>query len=514
MNASQYRHRTNSSRYPFFVSALIIAGGLALFYLIKMFFFGGGGDFAEVSLSVPPENTVYVQFADDEENGYKPVSASSIPFLEKESIKSRNTTGSALQFFDDSEVLLDKKTEVVLEKSRMHKGETREIEVAIKDGKIWVDVAPSLNPRSEFVVQLGENEFAKSNNGEFSVDYEDEVIKVAGGIVRVSKIADNEEVFYTDVGVGQQFSFLGDIGQNSLAILAEDPWFSAHKQGIVETNEESEKEGTSEEESDQNSSSENDENEKEVSGEVQILVPGGNGSRVKISKDPIEISGLVPGGTVKVTVDDYTLQKFESGNTTFAYTAAEAYENLDEGENTYSVQAYNADDDLISEAVITVVYTPEKSSESEDASSEDPETDNSPQEIESSSEIKGVLKITAPTEDSEFAAGTTDPVTLSGTAPSNAAKVTVNGYALSKFSEGSNTWQYFINQEYGNMESGKNLYEVKAFDADDTILGSDVLTITFPELPEEEKEEEAGPINQWEQSAEEAQSSGEAEVTQ
>lgn len=54
--------------------------------------------------------------------------------------------------------------------------------------------------------------------------------------------------------------------------------------------------------------------------------------------------------------------------------------------------------------------------------------------------------------------------TLTGSV-SGAAKVTVNGYTLQKFTPGDSTWTYFANADYGLLKEGENVYEIYAEDA-------------------------------------------------
>lgn len=69
--------------------------------------------------------------------------------------------------------------------------------------------------------------------------------------------------------------------------------------------------------------------------------------------EPVRFSGYVSPDTVKITVkattpsspnvDDYTLQNYKPGNTSFAYGAKREWNNLEEGTNTYVFTAHFAD---------------------------------------------------------------------------------------------------------------------------------------------------------------------------
>lgn len=69
--------------------------------------------------------------------------------------------------------------------------------------------------------------------------------------------------------------------------------------------------------------------------------------------EPVRFSGYLSPDTVKVTVkattpaspnvDDYTLQQYKSGSTSFSYGAKREWNNLSEGSNTYVFTAYFED---------------------------------------------------------------------------------------------------------------------------------------------------------------------------
>lgn len=56
-------------------------------------------------------------------------------------------------------------------------------------------------------------------------------------------------------------------------------------------------------------------------------------------------------------------------------------------------------------------------------------------------------------------------------------KITVNGYTLQKFPQYGTYWTYFANEEFGNLKSGLNIYEVKYIGQDGSTLHSNAYTI-------------------------------------
>jgi len=87
-----------------------------------------------------------------------------------------------------------------------------------------------------------------------------------------------------------------------------------------------------------------------------ITKPGADG-RYVVSANPAILKGEVPTGTVKVTVNDFELKKFQAGTKSWTYYANADYGFMKEGENIY--QVYAIDDKGNKSEVLTfkVVYT-------------------------------------------------------------------------------------------------------------------------------------------------------------
>ena len=87
-----------------------------------------------------------------------------------------------------------------------------------------------------------------------------------------------------------------------------------------------------------------------------------------------------------------------------------------------------------------------------------------------------VFRVTSPTENPYR---TTDPsVTVSWTVPKNTVEyITVNGFRLKKYLPNSTSWYYYANTGYATMKEGFNLYEIRFYGANDTLLSNQVFTI-------------------------------------
>jgi hypothetical protein len=91
--------------------------------------------------------------------------------------------------------------------------------------------------------------------------------------------------------------------------------------------------------------------EKEVSLAVTNIVEG-----ALIKEDPVEIQGTTPRNTAKIIINDYQLQTFKKGDTTWKYRASTAFENLSAGKNSFLIQAFDENDEEIAVLLFSFLY--------------------------------------------------------------------------------------------------------------------------------------------------------------
>lgn len=73
---------------------------------------------------------------------------------------------------------------------------------------------------------------------------------------------------------------------------------------------------------------------------------------------------------------------------------------------------------------------------------------------------------------------TFNSVTVSWSVPKNTVDyITVNNFRLKKFISNGSTWYYYANTSYGTMKEWFNLYEIKFYDANNTLLSTQLFTI-------------------------------------
>lgn len=206
----------------------------------------------------------------------------------------------------------------------------------------------------------------------------------------------------------------------------------------------------------------------------EMTEPGENDEKVTIEDVEQIISGSVSKDTYAVIVNDYRLSKYVPGSQKFEYYAKTAYGNLEIGENEYEVIAEDKAGNQSKPATITLVLEQEIV---DDADDDETDTDDDVSEDVSASTSEGGVTITDPNGGESFTTSETE-FDIKGVVPEGIAKVTVNDYTLSLFEEGDTTYRYSAKSSFGNLEIGeKNEYTVKAYDADDKLIGSATITI-------------------------------------
>lgn len=205
----------------------------------------------------------------------------------------------------------------------------------------------------------------------------------------------------------------------------------------------------------------------------KITDPGANGETVTIEDIEQIISGTVTSDTYAVIVNDYKLGKYVPGGKEWQYYAKTAYGNLEAGSNEYIVYAEDKAGNQSEPATIVLVLEQEVIDTAEEEG-EDVEED---EESLPESSSEGGVSITGPNDGESFTTSDTE-FEIIGEVPSSTAKVVVNDYTLSLYEAGSTTFKYSAKSSFGNLEIGeKNTYTVKAYDEDDTLLGSASITI-------------------------------------
>lgn len=87
-----------------------------------------------------------------------------------------------------------------------------------------------------------------------------------------------------------------------------------------------------------------------------------------------------------------------------------------------------------------------------------------------------IFRIISPTENPYKTSN--GSITVSGAVPKDTVEyITVNNFRLKKYVANSANWYYYANTAYGTMKEWFNLYEIKFFGSNDTLLSTQLFTI-------------------------------------
>ena len=218
-----------------------------------------------------------------------------------------------------------------------------------------------------------------------------------------------------------------------------------------------------------------------------FLEPISDGGVYKTAQGKLTIVGTAPQNAVGIIVNDFRLQKFTPGTTSWSYIANEAFDNFQRGENIFTAKAVGKNG-LESEPVtITVILGDEEGVVTPGGSvdaAENPGSDLKPADLDPGSlpdnapTAPGTLKVTGPTPGTTHTA-TGSELLIEGLAPEGAETIWVNDYRLRLFDPSKGLWNYIASAELGTMRRGINAYTVTARNAEGFIVDQVVYTIEF-----------------------------------
>ncbi len=210
-----------------------------------------------------------------------------------------------------------------------------------------------------------------------------------------------------------------------------------------------------------------------------ITSPAGAGQIYRTQKEEIAISGTTPASTAGIIVNDYRLQLYRAGDTTWSYLASKALGNLKDGQNIFDITAIDNAGNRSAPVRITVmieagaegVIGGGAATSSTPTVSETDLPNNAPL-------MPGTISITAPQAGTAYTA-TGSEFLLEGTTPRETASVWVNGYRLQLYRPGVTTWNYIAKTEYNTLKPGTNVYRIVVRNAQNEILDQFEYTVTY-----------------------------------
>lgn len=420
-----------------------------------------------------------------------------------DSLKTSSSGKTVLSFFNGTIIRMGDDTAVTL--SDVTKDTDKEIiALNLDNGVIWVNGEKSEGVREAHYEVRTKNMNVKATGTVFEVESDGvEIVRVFDGEVEVDIIVEvdgNERVADTiPVGVGQEvyiddaaIKAFEDNKEPSVLNAVSDEFkktdwykwniredksptdFSSSSKSTIDFEDDEELEDADDDDADDDVDAEEDTDDEEDDTEnnldegavkaPKILQP----SDTTISTGKVTISGTVGSDVEKVVVeadidgllDSYTLSQFKSGDTVWSYNVSEQFGNLQKGDNTYYVYAYDSENNKSEAAKITITW-----GESDDDS-----------DIELDDDLTDPKVLTY--NGSSSSEVTEDTVTISGSIK-GAAKVVVNGYTLSKFQPGDASWSYIASESLGNLKPGENTYSVYGVDPDGNKSTVVEFTITY-----------------------------------
>ena len=112
-----------------------------------------------------------------------------------------------------------------------------------------------------------------------------------------------------------------------------------------------------EDEESTDSESEEDTTEVETGPDFSVSSPDLEDGNLDTISNYHIIKGTTPKNTAKIKVNDYTLSRYYPGQISWSYIASTGINTLEEGENEFTIKAFDKDDNEIGSESFTITYT-------------------------------------------------------------------------------------------------------------------------------------------------------------
>ncbi len=205
-----------------------------------------------------------------------------------------------------------------------------------------------------------------------------------------------------------------------------------------------------------------------------VTAPVGSGQTLTTQNAVVTLRGTAGAGTDAIMVNDYKLQLFKAGDTTWTYIANANLGNMNPGKNIFAVVALDSAGNRSATTTITVDYQPDGvpvSSSAGSSSSSIPLLNNDPL-------LPGSLTVSKPVSGTTLSTSEKE-VVLEGATSAETNAVFVNDYQLQLYRPGATFWNYIASTDLQTLKSGNNTYTVVARNAKGEVLDKLVFTITY-----------------------------------
>lgn len=196
------------------------------------------------------------------------------------------------------------------------------------------------------------------------------------------------------------------------------------------------------------------------SGDVSITAPSSNATYESATMD-FDVKASVPASTAKVVVNGYTLSQYQAGGTSATYRVRKVNGNVKEGENTYTVTAYDKDGAKLGSDALTVTI---KADATSGATPEPPAST-----VGTSDAPSFIYPVTTGTYSTSLS-----PLTVGGAIGSKYRWLYVNDQALDSHALGQTSWSTTI-----QLKPGLNEIKIYAEDEEKNTTGVKAITIDY-----------------------------------
>jgi len=409
-------------------------------------------------------------------------------FISGDRIKTAGNSRVSLSFLGGNALFLGPNTEIQVNRLEERSSGAKKINIAVKEGQIWTQVP------EEKLLQEGKSMFiVETNRQKINVfgSIFDLVSNTSEDVLRLIRGKVESNVFVNEaqkdnakinIGVGQKLVLNStnieriNTGQDVLEItdneFLESDWhldnleqFAPEEAAQIRRKIEISQAPIIEEAL-----------PTENSFEAPKIITPTDGTRIAAAQESVKLEGSAPLEAFQVSVNGYTLTKFQPGDRKWTYFASKKFGTMVPGENKYSIVAINREGKKSPPAEVTLFYdgvapAPEAVIAPAETTEADPVVSNFPPPIITNPALAD------PNQPYETS---TEVVTLKGTVPIGTVRVTVNDFVLKKFQPGNTTFSYIANANYGNLKKGENVFVVNAYGREGAVSETTVTVFFKP----------------------------------
>lgn len=489
-----YSYRRNSRRgggknykpLIIFILSLAIIGWLG--YKIVNFFAGNDiSDSAEATLEVK-QGTAEFTFSGSKEDLWTRANSGQT-LLQGDKLR---TTGNGVASIDilGSSIFLKPDTEIEFSKMVRNSKGQKNIAITLNSGEIWTKVVEDdfNDDQSSFIISAKNSKTnARGAIFDISTTESEDIIRLSRGELDVDILGKiNNQIKNIAVGVGQKLvvdeNTYNKVDSGDIVLETNDAGFiqsewnlknleQFYPQEAAKIRGEIEKSAKKIE-----STSENENIDPEI--ESPIILEPENEVHIAAEEDLVIIKGTVPENIFQVSVNGYTLTKFQPGDRKWSYFASKKFGTMLPGENKYSAKAIRRDGKESEPTDITIFYDGFNGSSTNNISRNFRDLEVRKMDI-NNFKAPEILKPVRLNPEDPYQTSS-EVVTISGIVDSKSNRVEVNGFQLRNFNPGDTDFKYIANANYTNMKVGENTYTVIAYGPDGKKASSTIKIIYTP----------------------------------